>query len=385
MGGSKMSETGNTLTYVTPKLLAQGLLALRENAIMARLVNRDYGSMAKLKGNTIDIPIPSAVAVQDVTPGAYSDMTSDFSPTDANLPLDQWKEAPFYLTDKDMLTCMKGTIPMQASEAIKAIINTVDSYILGLYVGVYGYAGTADVTPFATSVAEATAARKTLTNQLAPLTDRRFVFDADAEANALGLRAFQDASFSGTNEGIKDGKITRKLGFDWHLDQNVPTHTAGTANAACTTDGSAYLTGVKTVNLASAGTGTILEGDIITFAGDAQTYAVSTGDTAIADGGTIIFEPGLKVAMGTSPVAITVKADHVVNLAFHRDAFAFASRPLADNTKGLGSLIQSATDPISGLSLRLEISREHKRTRFSFDMLYGGVLVRPELACRVAG
>jgi hypothetical protein len=99
---------------------------------------------------------------------------------------------------------------------------------------------------------------------------------------------------------------------------------------------------------------------------------------------TIYFEPGLKTALAGDEV-ITIKASHTVNLAFHRDAFAFVSRPLADNADGLGNIIQSAIDPVSGLALRLEVSREHKRTKFSYDILYGLACVRRDLACRIAG
>ena len=99
---------------------------------------------------------------------------------------------------------------------------------------------------------------------------------------------------------------------------------------------------------------------------------------------TIYVEPGLKLALAGDET-ITIKGTHAVNLAFHRDAFAFVSRPLADNADGLGNIIQSAIDPVSGLALRLEVSRQHKRTRFSYDVLYGLACVRRELACRVAG
>lgn len=374
----------NTFTYVIPQLLAQGLEALRENAVMPMLVNRDYESMAAQKGQIIDIPIPSAITAVAVTPAITPPANSDVSPTRARITLNQWYEAPFYLTDKEMLECMDGTIPMQASEAIKSLANNIDSYLLGRYLTVYGYVGTAGTTPFASDVSAATAARKTLFNQLAPPGDRRFVTDTDAEANALGLRAFQDMSFSGSAQGIIEGHINRKLGFDWFMDQNVPSHTAGTA-AGATTDAAGYAVGVKTITLASAGTGTILTGDIFTIAGDTQTYVVITGDADVSGGGTVVFEPGLKVAITTAATAITLKATHTVNMAFHRDAIGFAMRPLVDSASGLGAEIMAANDPHTGLALRLEVSRQHKQTRFSYDVLYGATMVRPELACRVAG
>ena len=374
----------NSLAEVTPKLLAQGLLALRENAVMPLLVNRGYEPMAGPQGSTIDVPIPSAITAQVVSPAATPPSTADIAPTSVSIALDQWYEAPFYMTDKDMMEVMEGTIPMQASEAIKSLANNIDSYILGKYTGVYGYTGTAATTPFGSDTSDATAARRNLNVQLAPLEPRWFVIDPDAEANALNLRAFQDMSFSGSAAGIIDGEINRKLGFGWFMDQLLPSHTAGTASGA-TTDATGYAVGATTITLAVAGTGTILTGDVFTIAGDTQTYVCVTGDADVSDGGTVTFQPPLKVAIATSATAITLKATHVVNLAFHRDAFAFASRPLENAAPGLGSLTSSAVDPVSGLTLRLEVSREHKRTRFSYDVLYGANLVRAELATRVAG
>ena len=309
----------NDLSKVVDKLLAQGLLALRGTCVMPRLVNSDYSNLAAQQGASIDVPIPSAIKAQAVTPGATSQDTGDISPVSATIKLDRWMEAPFYLTDKDLMEANRGVIPMQASEAVKAIANDVNATLLGLGRKFYGMVGTPGTTPFST-VVDATNARKVLNRQLAPVNDRRIVLDPDAEAAALGLSGFADVSKSGDARPIIDGTIGRKYGFDWAMDQQVRTFEA-----------SVMTEGALTVNGAN--------------------------------------EAGAQV----------------VSLAFHRDAIAFATRPLMDSANGLGNLIQSAVDPVSGLSLRLEVSREHKRTRFSYDILYGADVVRRELGCRIAG
>ena len=56
----------NNLDDILPKILARGLMALREAAVMPRVVNGDYSSEAAKKGETIDVPIPSAVKTIDV-------------------------------------------------------------------------------------------------------------------------------------------------------------------------------------------------------------------------------------------------------------------------------------------------------------------------------
>jgi hypothetical protein len=372
----------NTLTTVIPQLLAQGLLALRQMAVMPRYINRAYETVAGEKGSSIDVPIPSSIAVQDVSPSYVAPNDAATVPTSVNIPLNQWKEAPFFLSDKDLIEAVSGVIPMQASEAIKALANQVDNDILALYKGVYGFAGTAGTTPFATDLQAFVDARKVLNNQLAPMDPRYVVLNPDAEANALLLRAFQDASFRGDTEGIINGQIGNKLGSLWFTDQNVPTHTAGTWSDAGTTTG-ANAAGQAVVNL-TGGTGSLLVGDIITFSGaDTQTYAV-TAATGTAPTTAISVSPVLATAK-SSTETVTNKASHAVNMNFHRDAFALASRPFAGSDPlGLG-MYQSAVDPVSGLTLRLEVMRQHKRTRFSYDILYGVKLVRAQLASRLAG
>jgi hypothetical protein len=68
------------------------------------------------------------------------------------------------------------------------------------------------------------------------------------------------------------------------------------------------------------------------------------------------------------------------NLVFHSDAFVLAMRPLTSSAayNGLGNRMMSVTDPETGLSMRLEISRQYKQTVWEFDVLWGVEMVRPK-------
>lgn len=382
----------NSLSNVLPQLLAQGLLALRENAIMPRLVNTGYSPTPGEKGSTVDVPIPSAITANDVSAGVSAQTATDISPTKKSIVLNQWKEAAFSLSDKEREEVMNGTIPMQATEAIKSLANAVDNHILSKYTGVYGFGGTGGTTPFASDLSAYVNARKEMARNLAHPDPRFAVIDEDAEANALLLGNLIQADQRGDQETIKNARIGRILGADWHLDQNVPTHTAGTiANGASTKIGlvtTALAAGASTMAIDHTTlTGTILAGDVFSFAGHSGTYVATTA-TITASGNeatAITFLPVLRAAVADNE-AVTFQATHAVNLLFHRDAFALATRPLVDNDAAeLGSLVMSDVDPVSGLTLRLEINRQHKQTRFSYDILYGALLVRPEFASRILG
>lgn len=378
----------NVLTAVIPKLLAQGLVALRENAVTAQIVNRKYEPMAGQRGSSIDIPIPSAIAAQAVTPAATPPSTADHTPTSVSIPLDQWYEAPFYLTDKEQLEVMAGHTSMMATEAIKSLVNVVDVSILGEYKSIYGYHGTAGTTPFGTpGIKDAIGVRKVLQKQLAPLDPRYCMLDPDAEAGIMALDQFQSTDFNASGSDVREGKLTRKFGLNWLANQNMLTHTAGTITTGLIAKAStAQAVGTKAIvctTAASTGACALKEGDIITFAGHDQTYVVTADATqaSAATDVTVNISPGLTTALAGSE-AVTVKASHVVNLGFHRDCIAFGSRPLVDAG---GPMSRSIGDPISGLALRLEVTREHKRWRFAYDILWGVKCVRPELGMRLAG
>jgi len=380
----------NTLTAILPKILARGLLSLRSRVLMTRLVNLDYSMEAKKKGSTIDVPVAAELTASNVTPAAYPEAPSDLTIPTVQISLSNWKKASFGLTDKELgqINAQNDFIPLEMSAAFEALATEINDSIFDEYTGVYGYTGTAGTTPFGAGVevTSATLARKILNQQKCPRDNRRGILDFDAEANALALSQFSDAEKVGSGDVKISGEIGRKFGIDWNADDGVQTHTAGTASGA-TTDATGYALGIKTVTLDSAGTGTILTGDVFTFAGDTQTYTVTSGDADVSGGGTISFEPGLQTAITTATTAITLKASHVVNLAFHRDAFALAMRAPDDALKEVFNPDNSYTmqDPVTGLVMRLEIIRMYKQIMWEVDCLWGAKLIRREYACRIAG
>ena len=378
----------NTLTNYLPKLLELGQMALRERAIMPRIVNRSLDDTAQKQGDVINVPIPSAIAARTVTPAVTQAANQTFSPTNAVVTLDFWREATFHVSDRDTLEIADGALPMQASEAIKSLANAVDDHIIAQHTGIYSFAGVAGTTPFNASLNMVASARQLLFEQLAPADDRRAVIDPSADANLLLNAAVLQFDQRGDPGGIIRGEIGTKLGFDWFMDQNITTFTPGTGwvtgFSLSTVSG---LSGETTLNVLNAtSSGTILVGDLFTIDGVAgENYRVAAAATASSTVAVALtIDPALRQSHATA-VAITVVATaYTANLAFHRDAFAWASRPL-QGIGGVGNVIQGAVDPVSGLALRIEVSRQYKQTTFAYDILGGAGLIRSDLATKILG
>jgi hypothetical protein len=377
----------NLLEAVIPRILSGGMVAFRENSVMSLLVNRNFDSDARQKGSSVDVPIPSTMGeARDVIPSKLAPDTADLSPQFIPIKLDQWKYQAFRLTDKEIYEIMNGYQNLQVAEAAKSLANSVDKYLLSLYKGVYGIAGLAGNTPFQENTGTPAVykgmgagrdARKVLNRQLTPVSDRRILLDVESEANATALPEFLNADKAGTDVTIKEGIIGRKLGFDWFMSQNVLTHETGAAGTITTT-GASNLKGVKVLTVTGASAAPI-EGDVFTIAGDPYPYVVGKDATTTS----WPITPALRQDAPAAS-AITVVGDHVVNMAFHRDAFALAVRPLNDVIPA-GSMIETFTDDMTKITMRLEVTRENKQTLFTFDILFGAAVIRPEGACRILG
>lgn len=345
---------------------------------MPRLVYRGYEDEARQQGDTVNVPIPATATTANVTPSNVLPAPVASTPTTTPLVVDQWKKnQPFGITDKEMteIDQNKNFLPDKTTAAIEALAREMNTYIFSKYPGVYGAVGTAGTTPFggekATDVAQA---KRILAEQLCPTNGRNLVIDPSAEANA-GVNG-QMADMNLTNREVHiEGEIGRRHGFDFFMDQDVPFHTAGTGTSIQTAAaGAVGATSIAT----DTGTGTLVVGDIVTFAGHAQQYTV-TAAVADVSAGTMAFSPALVSAVADNE-AIAKLASHRVNLAFHPNAFAFVTVPMETREN-----MQQVRDEVTSVILRLEQIQEYKQVAYEFDVLYGAALIRPELAVRVLG
>jgi hypothetical protein len=389
-----MANTINSL--LVDRIYAMGLKALRRQTALLRYVTTYEKEVMdnSFRGDTVVVPIPSQRSdsdVTDVVPSNTPPAPSDITPRYASVTLSNWKKVNFSLTDFEVSKLSAGTMSDEFSGAIDVLSGNIIRSVMANYKGIYQYAGTAGTTPFASNTSVVQSARKLLNKAGVPMENRAVILNFDADANAIGLSLFQQYLQKGDRETLREGIIKRALGFDWDVDGYLPTFTGGTLSngtgkLAKINDASVVVGDTSVPMDDTSLTGTLVVGDLFTVAGDTQQYTVTANVTASSNAlASVSFDPSAKVAWADNAVVTFVASHDVAGLALHKQALAFASKPLDDVTLEGGSQIRQIPDPVSGLTLCLEITRQYKQTVAEFSCLWGSTLARPECAVRILG
>jgi hypothetical protein len=379
----------NTQSSILDVVFAGALQTLREYCVMPRVVNTDFANVPAGQGDTVNVRVPLAQAVTDVSPNQGPVTPVDNTYEKRTVTLDRWRKAGFYLTDKERGELAGAQIPMQMGESIKALANDINSHILSQYKKVWssvGAPGTAvfDGTTWNAATTTLRSALSAMSSQVVPPSDRRFVLHPVSYAGAIGVEGFVLANQRGTTAALNERAIGRALGLDWYEDQAVPGHASTALSAGNLTVNGVNAAGASTVSLAKASnTSPLVAGDIITIAsGPAAGQYVVQADISLIVGNTAVsISPPLRGATAGGEAVTLLATQNRVNLAFHRDAFTFASRPLQSDAAS--DLMRSVADPVSGVALRMEMIRQNKQDYIEFDVLYGATSFRPELAVRI--
>ena len=368
-------------SFISAQQIARAALPmLKNNLVFPLLTYTDYAEEFASFGDTIQVKKPPVYEAKEFS-GAI--VPQDVAEDRVLVTMDKIADVSVEIGAKEMALNLESFETQVIEPAAIAIAEKINSDGLQLYKDVPYFAGTAGTTPAALD--DFAAARKQLNLRKAPLFPRYGVWDPEADTKFSVLPAIVNAEKSGSTEALREGAIGRVQGLDNYMSQAVCRHTAGAVSAGSLLPKAAHSVGDTTVTFkdGSSLAGSVKAGDILTFTvgGVAYPYTV-TADAAVAGNELAVsIYPALKTALATTDEA-TLIASHTANLVFHKNAFAFVSRPLE-----LARGVESYVTAFEGLTLRVTFGYDvaAKKQMLSIDTLYGFKTIYPELACRILG
>ena len=381
----------NTLTNLIPSMYSSLDVVSRELTGFIPAVTLDPVTARAAVGETVYSHVAPAAAAGNITPAATVPDDGDQTIGSVSLSISKARRVPFRWNGEQTLGInngpgVSGIQANQLQQAIRTLTNEIETDLAALYAGASRAAGATGTTPFATvnDYTAASLARKILVDNGSPQSDLQLVIDTTSGANLRGKQSAVDAA--GSSSILRQGVLLDISGMAVRESGQITEPTVGTASSA-TTDNSGYSVGDTVLTLASAGTGTILAGDVITFAGDSNQYIVASGDADVSGGGTItLAAPGLRVAMSAATKAITMVASSPRSMAFHRGAIVLAQRlPALPDGGDVASDRTTIVDPRSGLSFEVAMYPQYRQMQYEVSCAWGVAMVKAEHACNLLG
>lgn len=364
-------------------------------------INRQYDdsfakSGAKI-GDSLKIRLPNQYVVRT---GATLN-TQDTTETSTTLQVSTQKGVDLNFTSVDLTLSLDDFSKRILQPAMSVLAANIEADAFNMAKDVYN---TVSNIGSAITLNKILAARKTLVDNLAPQDGNNTIIlntqdNVDLVDSLKGL--FNDSAT--ISKQYKDGMMGRTGGFDFYENTLMPNTLTGTAAAT-----TGYLVNGATQSggglIVDTGTTTFVTGDVITIAGVNRVHPETKADTGVLQqfviaanhaggAGTLQISPAL-VTSGArqnvtgSPadnVAITkvggASAVYKPSLAFHKDAFAFATADLV-MPEGVDFAKRESLD---GISMRIVRQYDINNDKFPcrLDILYGYKTLRAELAARI--
>ncbi len=381
----------NTLTGLIPDFYKSFQIVSRELVGFIPAVTLDPDSARAAVGQNITDFKTRAAAAVDIVPGMEVPDAGDQTVDPAQFTITKSRMVQIRWTGEEERALSQGHTASairvkQIAQAMRTLTNEMEADVAGLYTRASRAYGTPGTTPFGTAgdYSDAAQVLKIMQDNGAPLSEMSLVLNTAAGANIRGKQA--DVDKVGTANILRQGVLDDRHGFMLRESAQVKTHTKGTASGA-TTNAAGYAVGARVITLAAAGTGTIVAGDVITFAGDSNKYVVASGDANVADGGTLtLAAPGLMQAIPAAATAITVVGGGPRMLAFPRSALVLATRlpslP-ADGDKAVDRT--TITDPVSGISFEVAMYPGFRQMNWTIGAAWGVYCANPEHVATLLG
>jgi len=378
----------NVLTDLAADIYKAADIVGRElvGVIPSATINSDATERAA-QGDTIRSFATRAATVTTVTPSMTIPEGTDQTVDNKTMSLSTTASVQIPWTGEDIKHVNNGAgfetiYGDQVRQAMRAITNQIESQVAANVADNASRAfGTAGTTPFGSNFSEVAEVRQILVDNGMPSNDGNatIVMNSAAGTNLRQLASLSSVNQAGNADLLRQGTLLDLQGLMIKESAQIASHTAGTG-ASYLVNG-ALSAGDTTVTV-DTGTGTILAGDVITFAGDTNKYVVKT---ALAGNDLVLQEPGLRADVADN-TAITVVSDYTANIAFHRAAVEIGMRPLAQPAGGDAAVDRlTVQDPVSGMVFEVAAYKGYNKAMFDVSCLYGYKVWKPEFVATLLG
>lgn len=357
-------------------LATTGLKSLTYNNPLIRLIDMDGKAEKADKGQTVLIPYTGWMDGREIETAMNNPAKNTTNAKVYNIPISlnyAWEVPIPHDPEQLSIAYENKLMPEFAVEATNSIRRYVTSNVMNLYKKIPHVVGTPGTKLFNNTDAELIEINQKLIDNLAPMDNLSIVTDSISYTTATST--FKLAYEYGDDSIIKSGRITKAMGFNFHVEQAMPRHIAGDAVGLQT----AAVGNVGDTTLSvTATSGGLNEGDILTPDGSEYTYVVES-DVVDATTATVSVYPPLKEEI-LSGVTLDITPDHNVSLAFHKSAFQLVMRLFNDTSENKRLTL---SDPRTGIVMGTSIANGHRMKEWLYDVLFGVLAKRRDFAVRV--
>lgn len=381
----------NTLTAILPTIYQAADVISRELTGFIPAVYRNSSAARAALNQSVTYPVVAAMTAADITPAATSSSGTDQTVGSGTMTISKSRKVSFNWTGEEQRALGNGDVPQgqnvlrdQFVQAMRTLVNEVenDLWLAAYKASSRGY-GTAGTTPFGTAndLSDFAGVLQILEDNGCPFGDRHLVVGSAAMAN---LRGKQSVLFkvneAGTSDLLRRGIIGEVQGMMLHNSYPIGVHTKGTGSGYLIND--ATPDAGDTAITVDTGTGTIVAGDVVTFAGTSHKYVVNA---ALASNVFSIGKPGLRVAESDND-AVTVGNNYTPNVAFDRNALHLITRaPAMPQGGDTADDVMEITDPQTGLAFQVALYRQYRQISYEVGLAWGVKAVKSEHIATLIG
>lgn len=372
-----------TLTNLIPTIYEAFDTVSREQTGFIRNVSIDGQATRAAVGQSVLSPVVGPMVAEDLTVGNVPADTPNQTINNVSITITKQRSVPFGITGEENRGLNNAGTTQQINrdriaQAIRTLANEVEQDLGALHTRASRANGTAAGTPFGTAgvLTDFASARRMMEENGAPLTDLKMVLGSTSLER---LRGVQSSLFrvneAGTDELLRTGVVGTIQGFGVAWSPAVRTAVPVGTGASYVTSVAALTVGQTSIPIIT-GSGTVLAGDIVTFANDPNQYVVATG--VAAPGTIVIAEPGLRVAQASASRVMTITAATTRNMFFHRGAMLLAARaPAMPDGGDMADDVMMITDPVSGIGYEFCVYRQKRQIRWEVNLAWGVAAVQP--------